>query len=105
MYARAMASTFRYACLAVTAVAVSVVACSSNGSGGGSTAPPCNPGASVSCACAGGTMGAQVCNTDGHTYGMCQCSVMQTDSGSGGGNDAAMDSTVPDSSTGADSAA
>jgi hypothetical protein len=47
-------------------------------------------------------MGAQVCNSDGHSYGMCQCSVMQADSGSGD-IDAAMDSTVADSSTTADS--
>jgi hypothetical protein len=39
---------------------------------GGSTRPACVPGQSVSCACASGLTGAQVCRSDG-TYAACVC--------------------------------
>jgi len=33
----------------------------------------CAPGRTVTCACVGGTSGAQTCNSDGKSYGICQC--------------------------------
>jgi hypothetical protein len=42
--------------------------------GGGGTGKVCAPGASVSCTCTTGQMGAQVCTSDGAGYGSCMCS-------------------------------
>ncbi|HAA54360.1 MAG TPA: hypothetical protein DCE42_06370 [Myxococcales bacterium] len=39
----------------------------------GSTTNACTPGATQSCACVGGTSGAQTCNADGQSWGVCQC--------------------------------
>ncbi len=52
-------------------------ACGSNGANGsanGTSSGTCIPNASVPCACLGGTMGVQICQADGKSYSMCQCS-------------------------------
>ncbi|SRR5579883_1138480 len=51
----------------VVALALFVSSC-----GGGQGAGSCTPGASASCACSSGRMGAQVCRADG-TFGPCTC--------------------------------
>jgi hypothetical protein len=78
----------------VLVTGMSIVACSSSSSSSntsgdsGSSAPACTPGVQVSCACVGGAKGAQACNADGHSYGMCQCASSTGDSGSSGHHDA-----------------
>jgi hypothetical protein len=51
---------------------------------GGGTAGACVPGQQVSCACPGGTSGAQACNAAGNGYGECQCTPAKSGCGCGG---------------------
>ncbi|MBK8264509.1 MAG: hypothetical protein IPK80_24600 [Nannocystis sp.] len=60
-------------------------------SGGGA----CVPGASVACACPNGTMGAQVCNPDGNSFGICECA-----GGSSGSTSGETTGTTGEPSTG-----
>jgi hypothetical protein len=76
---------------------IGIVACSTTSSApsdAGSSAPPCTPGAQVSCACVGGAKGAQVCNADGHSFSMCQCANVSGDSGTTGHRDAGHDAAT-----------
>jgi hypothetical protein len=68
--------------LALFVVTSGLVACSSSKS-------TCTPGAQVTCSCAGGVEGVQVCNADGQSFGSCQCPGATTGgstSGSSGGS-------------------
>lgn len=46
--------------------------------------PGCIPGMSIACACTGGGMGAQVCNPDGKSLGVCVCDEPATSGGTQG---------------------
>jgi hypothetical protein len=76
-------SRFTWAAVVVLGVVGAVASCGSNGStaSGGNT---CTPGAQTSCACLGGKAGIQVCNVDGKSLGMCQCSSGTASGGTGG---------------------
>ena len=75
----------------VAALASLLVACSSS-----SSPSSCVPGASVSCSCANGKKGAQVCASDG-TLGSCSC---DTGTGTGGSGSATGGSTGSSASGG-----
>ena len=70
----------------VAALASLLVACSSSGS-----PSSCVPGASVSCSCANGKTGAQVCASDG-TLGSCSCDTGTGTGGNGSGTGGASGS-------------
>jgi hypothetical protein len=70
----------------VAALASLLVACSSS-----SSPSSCVPGASVSCSCANGKTGAQVCASDG-TLGACSCDTGTGTGGSGSGTGGATGS-------------
>jgi hypothetical protein len=63
--------------------------CSGNGAG---PARACIPGASVSCACAGSRVGAQICNASGSGYNVCSCTGPAGTGGSTGGRGGAGNS-------------
>jgi hypothetical protein len=63
---------------AVLALALGCLGAACGGSDGGPTS--CTPGARWVCQCGGGTVGVQVCQSDG-TYGACQCGEVDTDAG------------------------
>ncbi|MCA9712609.1 MAG: hypothetical protein KDK70_42670, partial [Myxococcales bacterium] len=73
---------------------------SSGTSGSGpSTAMACIPGASVSCTCSDGSMGAQICNAEGTALGPCECTQTDSTASSTTSTTATATSTTTDSTS------
>ncbi|HEX7481597.1 MAG TPA: hypothetical protein VF331_27580 [Polyangiales bacterium] len=70
-----MSRTVTFSALVVAgATALLATACGTSKSGNASNGVAgCQPNASISCACPGGTTGSQMCAADGQSYSLCQC--------------------------------
>jgi len=72
---------------AILSLGAIIAAC---GSSGGDATGSCLPNVTQACLCVGGTMGVQACNSDGKSFGMCQCGAA---SGAGGSTSSSASSS------------